>query len=135
MDLCIFQLRALSDSLTPTLQAIRQREFYTDPRFHASIAWALLDRGASKANSREQIGDMTVSSSESTRAPSPGASWSPESGHEKDFPTIFHLPHDLVPTLNDRHSAALSSRTTSAFDVNALTMKIGKDVWTWRLSG
>jgi U6 snRNA phosphodiesterase len=38
-----FQLRALSEALTPTLHSFRQKEFYTDPRFHASIAWALLD--------------------------------------------------------------------------------------------
>ncbi|KIM78488.1 hypothetical protein PILCRDRAFT_98387 [Piloderma croceum F 1598] len=37
------ELRSLSEALTPTLHSLRQKEFYTDPRFHASIAWALLD--------------------------------------------------------------------------------------------
>ncbi|KAI6147258.1 hypothetical protein BKA82DRAFT_643213 [Pisolithus tinctorius] len=29
--------------LVPTLRSLRQKEFYGDPKFHASIAWALLD--------------------------------------------------------------------------------------------
>jgi hypothetical protein len=35
------QLAALAQALTPALHAIRQKEFYADPRFHSSIAWAL----------------------------------------------------------------------------------------------
>ncbi|TFK70389.1 hypothetical protein BDN72DRAFT_870338 [Pluteus cervinus] len=38
------ELRTLVDALKPTLRAIRQREFYDNPRFHASLAWALLDK-------------------------------------------------------------------------------------------
>jgi len=38
------QLGALSDALTPTLQAIKQSEFYPEPKFHVSIGWALLGR-------------------------------------------------------------------------------------------
>ncbi|KAJ7644305.1 hypothetical protein FB45DRAFT_1021081 [Roridomyces roridus] len=37
------EFKCLADMLTPTLHAIRQQEFYSTPRFHASIAWALLD--------------------------------------------------------------------------------------------
>lgn len=38
------QLGALSDALTPTLRAIKQSEFYPEPKFHVSIGWALLGR-------------------------------------------------------------------------------------------
>ena len=38
------QLGALSDALTPTLRAIKQGEFYPEPKFHVSIGWALLER-------------------------------------------------------------------------------------------
>lgn len=38
------QLGALSQALTPALRAIRQGEFYPEPRFHVSIGWALLER-------------------------------------------------------------------------------------------
>lgn len=36
------QLQALSDALIPILAQYRQKLFYDEPRFHASIAWALL---------------------------------------------------------------------------------------------
>jgi len=35
------ELAALTEALTPALRAVRQKEFYDDPRFHASVAWAL----------------------------------------------------------------------------------------------
>jgi U6 snRNA phosphodiesterase len=35
---------SLSDGIKPALHAILQREYYEKPRFHASIAWALLDK-------------------------------------------------------------------------------------------
>ena len=38
------QLGALSQALAPALRAIRQSEFYPEPRFHVSIGWALLER-------------------------------------------------------------------------------------------
>ena len=44
-----FQLGALTDALTPALRAIKQSEFYPEPKFHVSIGWALLERnGADK---------------------------------------------------------------------------------------
>lgn len=122
------ELRALSDALTPTLQSIRQKEFYTNPRFHASFAWALLDRHASKASSEEG------NEPENIRISSP-ASLSPEPVPEADFPTISHLPHDLISTINDRHRAKLSAPKTGTFDVSEVTVKIGKEVCTWCLSG
>jgi len=38
------KLGALSDALTPALRAIKQSEFYPEPKFHVSIGWALLRR-------------------------------------------------------------------------------------------
>lgn len=38
-----FQLTSLTDSLAPTLVSLRQLPFYTNPRFHASVAWMLVD--------------------------------------------------------------------------------------------
>lgn len=42
--LTVYQLHTIADRLTPILRAIRQREFYDNPRFHSSLAWALLDQ-------------------------------------------------------------------------------------------
>ncbi|KAJ7577458.1 U6 snRNA phosphodiesterase Usb1 [Mycena floridula] len=39
------ELKALAAALTPTLHSFKQKEYYAEPRFHASIAWALLERG------------------------------------------------------------------------------------------
>jgi len=36
------QLAALTGALTPALRAIKQSEFYPEPKFHVSIGWALL---------------------------------------------------------------------------------------------
>jgi len=38
------QLGTLTDALAPALRAIRQSEFYPEPKFHVSIGWALLER-------------------------------------------------------------------------------------------
>ena len=38
------QLRRLTDALAPALRAIKQNEFYPEPKFHVSIGWALLGR-------------------------------------------------------------------------------------------
>jgi len=69
----------MADALTPSLRAIRQQEFYADPRFHASIGWALLDNAKSE--------ERTTSS----------------------FPTIACLPPSLLSTLNEKYSAKLAS--------------------------
>jgi len=118
--------------LTPTLQAIRQKEFYTNPRFHASIGWALLDRQAHNASPQ---GETQIALSKSTPTPSTEASLSSGPLSRADFPIIPHLPYDLVSMLNDRHSAKLSSPKTGTFDVNEISVKIGKEICTWRLSG
>ena len=36
-------------TLSPALQHLRQKIYYDQPRFHASIAWALLDHPGSQA--------------------------------------------------------------------------------------
>ncbi|KAF4617267.1 hypothetical protein D9613_006008 [Agrocybe pediades] len=38
------ELRSLADSLSPSIEAVRQQAYYVKPRFHASIAWALLHK-------------------------------------------------------------------------------------------
>jgi hypothetical protein len=114
----------MSNALTPTLQAIRQKEFYSNPRFHASIAWALLDRPSSTSKP-EFVHDAP-------RPTSPEGH--PEQVTEAEFPTIPHFPKELIPTLNNRHGIQLSSAKTGTFDVNEITVKIGKEVCTWKLS-
>lgn len=97
------QLRALADALTPTLAALRQQEYYTEPRFHASVGWALL------------------------------GSPNPVDSPSKDFPTIPHFPVDLLNTLNDSFTTRLASKSTGTFDAIDVRVKIGKEVHKWTL--
>lgn len=48
----------LTNALTPTLQAIKQSEFYPEPKFHVSIAWAL-SHGGGVAKSTEDFPTIT----------------------------------------------------------------------------
>jgi hypothetical protein len=47
------QLGALSDALTPALRAIKQSEFYPEPKFHVSIGWALLERNGTARSTED----------------------------------------------------------------------------------
>jgi len=38
------ELKALANALAPALRAIKQNDFYCEPKFHVSIGWALLER-------------------------------------------------------------------------------------------
>lgn len=52
------QLEALTHALTPALQAIKQSEFYPEPKFHVSIGWAL-SKGRGVAMSAEYFPTIT----------------------------------------------------------------------------
>jgi len=68
-DVLDIQLRGLSDALTPTLHSFRQKEYYEQPRFHASFAaWVLLDRPAQNSHSQapEPLEFLPVSSTPSS---------------------------------------------------------------------
>lgn len=106
----------MSTALTPALKAIRQKEFYQDPRFHASIAWALLERSTQPA-------------------PEVPGTDTPPSVDSATFETIPHLPKNLVISLIERYGAKLAHPKTGTFDVEAITVKIGKDAHSWPLVG
>lgn len=113
----------MTNALTPALLAIRQKEFYSEPRFHASIAWALLDHPSSTVKRDSPVPGTT--------SPEPH----PEQLSEKAaFPTISHFPKELIQTLNTCHGAQLASQKIGTFEVEEITVKIGKEVYTWALS-
>ncbi|KAH0586125.1 hypothetical protein H2248_007391 [Termitomyces sp. 'cryptogamus'] len=121
------ELRAMCDALTPTLKAIRQKEFYLDPRFHSSIAWALLETHSKRPLANSSLGEALTGSH--------SIGHSSESGVDLSFPTISHLPEGLVPELNELFSKRLSAAKTGTYDIETITVKIGKKPYTWRLSG
>lgn len=130
------QLRKLSDDLTPTLRSIRQKEYYAYPRFHASFAWALLDNASasiplntSKASALSLGIDGTLSNPPCESSSHVTSSDSPDS-----FSTIPALPDNLVASLNAEFGKALLTMV-GHFEVEELKVRIGKDVFGWRLQG
>jgi hypothetical protein len=139
-------MSALADALTPALQAIRQQIYYVKPRFHASIGWALLYAAAGQQRAAASASNELHSDSICT----PSKSLSSEELERRDadsvtlpsqtsmsanvFPTIERLPVDDLQRLNDRYGPQLSAPKL-AFDVLSITLKIGKDVYSWKLIG
>ncbi|PFH47897.1 hypothetical protein AMATHDRAFT_76990 [Amanita thiersii Skay4041] len=131
------ELKAIMHSLSPILKLLHQKDYYECPRFHASIAWALLTRKLSdiytppitvgETHDVQLLGTTTLDEYACSRPSTPTT----DIGNE--FPTIPHFPEDFITTLNERYSSTLSSAKVGLFDVQDLTVKIGKDVFVWRL--
>ena len=104
-------MELLSKSIEPTLKLLRQKGFYAEPRFHASIAWALL---------------ASASESLAAELKSPAATAS--------LPIIIpSFPSSLLPNLINQFVQLLSDVKIGAFEVNCICVKIGKEVSTWPL--
>ncbi|KAJ7246419.1 U6 snRNA phosphodiesterase Usb1 [Mycena rebaudengoi] len=128
------ELASITNSITPALRNIRQQEFYASPRFHASIGWALLDSSvrqgsrsvsaapASYTNPSSSIG----ADSSDSAIPLPRAS---------EFPTITAFPPKLLSTLNRQYGPSLTGSTVKSFDITEISVKVGKDVSRWHLTG
>lgn len=117
------QLQCLAEALSPVLQGIRQKEYYTNPRFHASIAWAHLDR----LDNEDNLDLVTVSPSKSSKLENDGG--------EDELHSVPHLPNELLTALNERYCTRLTSPKTGMFDVEKIHVKIGREVFSWHLEG
>jgi len=122
------QMRNLCKALSPALSSIRQQEYYTDPKFHASIAWALLHRA-------RQTMAMPTKSPDPPSTPTDGAAFSlniPDEGttSSHEFPKISSFPQEMITALNKKYK--LSSLKEGIFPVEALTLKIGKETFAWK---
>ena len=131
------QLRALADALTPALEAIKQRTYYAKPRFHASIAWALLNQPETKAIAAHSVSPGSSPGLDTLGHPTPSSTLAltDESGDSEStqFPAIPCIPPRLIAALNEQYGPELSSSKVGAFDVESIVLKIGKDVTEWRL--
>ncbi|KIJ14922.1 hypothetical protein PAXINDRAFT_99726 [Paxillus involutus ATCC 200175] len=133
------ELRRCLDLLSPTLRLLRQKEFYADPKFHASIAWALLERMPSPFHSASLSTTGALDEIALDESPPPGdeavhRSTSPPTPTAKEnFDRIPHFPHGLVPSLNQAYAGKLSEARTGGFVVDRISVKIGKDIFTWPL--
>ncbi|KIK68077.1 hypothetical protein GYMLUDRAFT_155394 [Collybiopsis luxurians FD-317 M1] len=103
------ELKRLSDDLSPFLSNLRQKTYYTEPKFHASIAWALLHQ--------TETNDSLQQSQTSAL-----------------FQTVTCLPDMLTALLNKQYAPAMS-KSCCASDVQFLCARIGQDVFSWRCQG
>ncbi|KAJ7164711.1 hypothetical protein C8R43DRAFT_988112 [Mycena crocata] len=130
------ELTTLTNLLTPALRAIHQQEFYEAPRFHASIAWALL--GRPKSASAE---NTTSPSHTLLQAPISSGLIVSDSGNSSSslvpdaYPRIPEFPPALLPTLNEQYGPSLTSSTVKSLEIGEIAIKIGKEVSRWRLNG
>lgn len=91
------------------MNEIRQQGYYVEPRFHASIAWALLSP-PSVAPEDTETGDKA-----------------------ERFASILAFPEDLVEELERTYGRIL--REVGGIDVENISVKIAKDSRTFRLAG
>ncbi|KIK95804.1 hypothetical protein PAXRUDRAFT_11220 [Paxillus rubicundulus Ve08.2h10] len=134
------ELRRCLDLLSPTLRLLRQKEFYADPKFHASIAWALLEKTPSPSNPALFPTTGVLDEIALDEFPPPGdeavhRSISPPTSTEskENFARIPHFPRSLVPSINQAYAGKLSEARTGGFVVDRISVKIGKDIFTWPL--
>jgi hypothetical protein len=137
------QIKALSEALTPTLNLLRQKTFYSEPRFHASFAWALIQPSSHLLDSALPPKACDASEHQSTLPPviertpilatreaSPVLPTSKAS-----FPAVSCLDEMLLRDLIAAHGKALATSKTGAFDVERICVRIGQDVCSWKLQG
>ncbi|EJC98045.1 uncharacterized protein FOMMEDRAFT_137382 [Fomitiporia mediterranea MF3/22] len=108
-------LEVLSKSIEPTLKLLHQKQFYIEPRYHASIAWSL-----PKVPCTPPVGCLSTY---------------PELD-EQDLSIalpVTSLASSLVSDLNSRFGKTLSSAKLGVFEVNSVCLKIGKEITTWTL--
>ncbi|KAF8471004.1 U6 snRNA phosphodiesterase Usb1, partial [Russula ochroleuca] len=120
------EFRALSDALTPALHSFRQKEYYEQPRFHTSFAWVLRDPQAQSSPTQAPEPLETLSAPTSVE--------DTVSASTNSFPTIPRLPESVVPALNAELGSQLKG-PAGIFDVGEVRIRIGKDVFSWTLSG
>ena len=101
------KLSQMTSSLNETLRLLHRKEFYTEPRYHASFAWALLNP------SSPQSSEIKVNET------------------DFEFLSIPNFPADLIPELNRDFATILA--THGIFEVEHIKLKIGKDVSAWSL--
>lgn len=133
------ELQSIAVALTPILRSLRQKEYYENPRFHASVAWALLDRGSPQlhvAGTQAEESIFAVKPPDrldsGDNAPYPSAHGP---GSEASFPSIPHFPINLVSRLNELYGEQLISTKVGLFDAEHITVKIGRDTFLWRMVG
>ena len=124
-----FKLQKLCSDLAPLLQSLRQPSYYSAPRFHTSIAWALLDRVRKPSEDKP-----TAAVSLPTRMTDTNLTVMTPA--ESQIPAQFAgIPGEVIRKLNSAFRDRLSSPSIGCFDAESISLKIGKDVVSWPFIG
>jgi len=123
-----FKLQKLCSDLAPLLQSLRQPSYYSAPRFHASIAWALLDpvRRPSEGKVAAAVSLPTCMTDADLKITT-----SAESQIPNQFAVIAGIPEEVIQKLNSAFGDRLSSPGIGCFDAESISLKIGKDIASW----
>ncbi|KAF5360650.1 hypothetical protein D9756_004841 [Leucocoprinus leucothites] len=130
------ELQKLCSELAPLLRNLRQPAYYSTPRFHASIAWVLLDRVRKPS---EAEGKPTTAASLSPPiSPSdanPENTTQAELQTPAEFAMVPGIPKELIHKLNIAFGNRLPSPSIGCFDAENIYLKIGKDIVSWPFIG
>ncbi|KZO96969.1 hypothetical protein CALVIDRAFT_563601 [Calocera viscosa TUFC12733] len=134
--IAIVQLHTLTKSLQPSIQEIRQEAYYAEPRYHASIGWALLAPRASSSPA-PPARDTSSSGSASPAPPTASAQESaerlaqePEDKLGEQFPTIPHFPTGFIQSLQREFGAQIRESVRAG----EVRVRIGRDETSVRLA-
>lgn len=108
------------------MRSFRQKEYYEQPRFHASFAWVLLDHPT------QRLPAQVPEDSELLPIATPVDDSAIE--HTNSSQPIPRLPENIIPSLNAELGSQLKG-VAGIFDVGEVRARIGKDVFGWALSG
>lgn len=129
------QLNRLCCDLKPLIESLRQRAYYARPRFHASVAWALLDHCLDPVGSDPTIGEAPSGSVSLFNREQITPRYPSKTEIPANFVTIPGLPEGLIAQMNHRFKDQLSSPLIGSFDAENVVVKIGKETYSWPFIG
>ncbi|EJU03142.1 hypothetical protein DACRYDRAFT_115389 [Dacryopinax primogenitus] len=128
------ELQALTTSLEPAITALRQETYYSEPRYHVSLGWALLGpstpSSALSPSGDEQLGANLHTTNSAPKQPQKESNELSDHPTQNGtlakvpvFPTIPRLPPTLIPTLQ----AEYGNLIRQAIPVGEVRVRIGKE--------
>ncbi|KAL1693762.1 hypothetical protein GGG16DRAFT_123128 [Schizophyllum commune] len=122
------ELAAMTAKLTPFLRSIRQQEYYSDPKYHASIGWTLLSPKC--ATSTSAVNDKNEATISANAAETPAI---PATSTDLSFASLPAFPETVVDGLNSTYGSRIVK--VGLVEVGRVSVRIGKEVSSWPLGG
>uniref|UniRef100_D8PZL2 U6 snRNA phosphodiesterase n=1 Tax=Schizophyllum commune (strain H4-8 / FGSC 9210) TaxID=578458 RepID=D8PZL2_SCHCM len=120
------ELAAMTSKLTPFLRSVRQQEYYSCPKYHASIGWTLLSpKYATSTSAVDGENDATVSANAAETSAIPATSI------DTTFASIPAFPEGVVDGLNKTYGSRIVK--VGLVEVGRVSVRIGKEVSSWAL--